>query len=549
MRQLLRTSIFLGAMGALLLGTSSAAAQEPHVLTIAKGIGGGTGTNGGAGNEQPTVVSVTDEKGDRYVVVISMSSDVDAAQGLDPWQCKCSSVRLSPTAPPEVVVDQVLLTQNTNTNRPCNHPFAATDGKRIVWAHGHNKNNGTTQTYVQAIDAMCKPQGDTYMISDGGKNAQQGAPEIRHVSGDRFIAGYYYDGDDDHTYARGLTLNADSSIVADYRVAAVDDNSIGRPAIATYGEKALVCASKGDQRPPEVGVACAWINAIDGTVYWLDRVVAPSIPADKVFMNQPSLAPLGGGRFVLHVIESSGGQENKTNVKGSSKVHLYVLEPNDSDEGLKAKISNVGIYQTHSAVISGKYGEKGETFVGLFEAPITGSGVPAISFLSYDASNQKFNPLNEDRDQWVVGANVGDSGKIANLNGANPGKQGRDFMRGIGDVPNPGAEVNGGWKAEVKSFFVLPYAGMRNGEDKNALFLSFVPGETVNPPDPPPPPPPPDAGGTGGSDSSGNPGASPPAGSPTSCACGVPGGSSSNQSAWATLLGAGLALALLRRRH
>lgn len=546
MRQLLRTSIFLGAMGALLLGTSIAAAQAPNVLTIAKGTGGGTGKNGGAGNEQPTVVSVTDEKGDRYVVVISMSSDVDAAQGLDPWQCKCSSVRLSPTAPPELVVDQVLLTQNTNTNRPCNHPFAATDGKRIVWAHGHNKNNGTTQTYVQAIDAMCKPQGDTYMISDGGKNAQQGAPEIRYVSGDRFIAGYYYDGgDDDHTYARGLTLNADSSIVADYRVAAVDDNSIGRPAIATFGEKALVCASKGDQRPPEVGVACAWINAIDGTVYWRDRVVAPSVPANKVYMNQPSLAALGDGRFVLQAIESTG-QGKDTNVKGSSKVHLYVLEPNNVDEGLKANISNLGVYQTHTAVISGKYGEKGETFVGLFEAPITGSGVPAISFLSYDASNQKLNPLNEERDQWIVGPNVGDSGKIANLYGANPGKQGRDFMRGIGDVPNPGAEVKDGWMAGVKSFFVLPYAGMRKGEDKNALFLSFVPGETVTPPSPEPPVDIPVV--PVNNDPSGNTDA-PPAGNPTSCACGVPSTSSANQFAWATLLGAGLALALLRRRH
>lgn len=548
MRQLLRASIFLGAMGALLLGTSSAAAQAPHVLTIAKGIGGGTGTNGGAGNEQPTVVSVTDEKGDRYVVVISMSSDVDAAQGLDPWQCKCSSVRLSPTAPPEIVVDQVLLTQNTNTNRPCNHPFAATDGKRIVWAHGNNKDNGNTQTYVQAIDAMCKPQGDTYLISEADKNAQQGAPEIRHVSGDRFIAGYYYDGNnDDHTYARGLTLNADSSIAADYRVAAVDDNSIGRPAIATFGERALVCASKGDQRPPEVGVACAWINAIDGTVYWRDRVVAPSIPANKVYMNQPSLAPLGGGRFVLQAIESTG-QGKDTNIKGGSKVHLYVLEPNDADEGLKTTISNVGVYQTHTAVISGKYGEKGETFVGLFEAPITGSGVPALSFLSYDAANQKFNPLNEERDQWVVGPNVGDSGKVANLNGANPGKQGRDFMRGIGDVPNPGAEVNGGWKAGVKSFFVLPYAGMRNGEDKNALFLSFMPGETVAPPVPEPPDPP-STSSAGGSSSSGDGAAPPPAGSPTSCACGVPGASSSSQSAWAALLGAGLALTFLRRRN
>jgi len=197
----------LGTACALLSCAPSAWALAPKVLTIAPGRGGDAAQNGGAGNEQPTVVSVTDDAGQRYVVVIYMSSDVDAAQDLDPWQCKCTSVRLSPSSPPEIVADQVYLTQNQGTNRPCNHPFAATDGKRIVWAHGHNENGGNTQTYAQAIDFMCNPLGDAVMISDAGSNAQQGAPDIRFLSGDRFIAGYYHDGnDDDHTYVRGLRL-------------------------------------------------------------------------------------------------------------------------------------------------------------------------------------------------------------------------------------------------------------------------------------------------------------------------------------------------------
>lgn len=538
----------LGAACALASRAPSAWALAPKVLTIAPGRGGDAAQNGGAGNEQPTVVSVTDDAGQRYVVVIYMSSDVDAAQDLDPWQCKCTSVRLSPSSPPEIVADQVYLTKNQGTNRPCNHPFAATDGKRIVWAHGHNENGGNTQTYAQAIDFMCNPLGDAVMISDAGSNAQQGAPEIRFLSGDRFVAGYYHDGnDDDHTYVRGLRLTADDTIEASYRVAAVDDTAIGRPTIATHGDKALVCAPRGDNRPPEDGVACAWIDAVTGAVHWRDKVIVPSEPANQIYMNQPSLAPLGNGRFALQVIESTGQGKNG-NAKGVSRVHLQVLEPSDVDgpgaAGLKGKVSNVGAYQTHTAIISGRYGEKGEIFAGLFEAPITGSSLPVISFFGYDAAGQHWNPFDAGRDRWIVGANAGDSGKLANQYGANPGKQGRDFMRGIGDVPNPGAGVSGGWMSEVKSFFVLPYAGKRSGETKNALFLTFVPGETLVAVEAPEPPDVlPDS--TGETTSGGNH-AGPSPDDLSGCTCGVAG--SSGEADGAALGGVAL-LWLARRRR
>lgn len=480
----------LGAACAALLIAPSASALAPAVFTLAAGEGGEMAQNGGPGNEQPTVVTVTDAAGERYVVVIQMSSDVGA--GLGPWQCKCTSLRLSPSGPPAIVADQVYLTQNQGSSRPCNHPMAATDGERIVWTFGYAENNGSTQTYAQAIDPSCQPLGDRALISDAASNAQQGAPDVRYVSGDRFVAGYYHDGNgDDHTYARGLALGPGGVLQADYRVAAVDDTSIGRPTIATYGEKALICAARGDERPPEDGVACAWINAVSGAVYWRDRIVAPSDPARDVYMNQPSLASLGGGRFALLVIESTG-QGKDGGVKGASRVHLLVLEPSDADgpnaPGLRGEIEGIGEYQAHAALVAGRYGVEGRTFAGLFEAPITGSGVPLISFFSYDVAGQKWNPLDKVHDRWVVGAHPGDSGKLANLYGANPGKQGRDFLRGIGDVPNPGAGVAGGWMPEVKSFFVLPYAGKRDTDVKNALFVSFVPGETLGTPVEPEPP-------------------------------------------------------------
>ena len=84
-----------------------------------------------------------------------------------------------------------------------------------------------------------------------------------------------------------------------------------------------------------------------------------------------------------------------------------------------------------------------------------------------------------------MAAHNADSGYAANLYGPNPGRQGRDFLRCIGDVPNPGFGKAGGFRPEVASFFARPSCGMQPGEPKNALFLSLlpahVPGRTIEP--------------------------------------------------------------------
>jgi MYXO-CTERM domain-containing protein len=377
-------------------------------------------------------------------------------------------------------------------------------------------------------------------VSNNDK-ANQGAPEAAFHGGGQYTVGYYESGA--QTYIVGVKMEADGTLNKTFNEQVViTPSNIGRPAIATKGDRTLLCAAKGDQRPPEDGVACAFINSIDGTVYWKNEVIAASAPANNVYMNQPSLASLGDGRFVLHAIESTGQGKN-TNTKGGSKAHLYVLEPTDAGPNVRAHTSGIGAYQTHSAVFAGPYGEAGETFIGFFEAPITGSGSPSITFLKYDSVGQKFEDPDYDRNQWIVGTGNADSGYLANLYGANPGTQGRDYMRGIAGVPNPGAGVEGGFMKEVKSFFVLPYAGMKKGEEKNALFLSFVPGQTLvpavaGPPTPVEPAPPARPTPAAGADPTQS----------TGCAC-VVGASSSQEGTVAGVAALGLALIVVTRRR
>src|ERR1043165_3524254 len=114
----------LAAAGAIGFHAHDAAADAPKVLQLAAGKGGLKIEQGGAGNEQPTVTTL-ERNGKRYVVTLYMSSDVSFFEG--PWQCKCSSVELSPTGEPKVVADHVQLTHLIG-DRPCNHPKADTDG-------------------------------------------------------------------------------------------------------------------------------------------------------------------------------------------------------------------------------------------------------------------------------------------------------------------------------------------------------------------------------------------------------------------------------------
>jgi MYXO-CTERM domain-containing protein len=169
--------------------------------------------------------------------------------------------------------------------------------------------------------------------------------------------------------------------------------------------------------------------------------------------------------------------------------------------------------------------------------------------------------------QWPIGY-YGDSGHIANIYGQNPNTQGRDFLRCIGDVPNPGHGVSGGYLSNVESFFVAPHAGRIPGDPKNALFLSLVPGKTDKPVVVAPPEevePPIEAGATvttgsgdpstgvttgsggqGGNDSTGSFGEAQPA----SCSCSAPGSASTPTSgSLGGLAALGLAIAIVARRR
>ncbi len=479
----LRTPFILaGLVLASSWATSATAAPKklsPVMFQQANGQNAGPQeTDGGPGHEQSTVTWV--KVGDVvYVVNIYMSSKVDDGN----WQCKCSSIALKPDGAPEVVADQVQLTHNGG-DRPCNHPKAASNGTTVVWMYGTNEANGNTRTYATAVDHMCNTVAERTRISINNNN-NDGAPEIAYNSDNNFTGGYLSTGNNDTSIAVGIRLNdlggGQYSIEKTWLTNVVTPSNIGRPTIvAEDAGHSLFCASKGNNRPPEDGVQCAQLDALTGQIAF-KQIIAASQPDQHIYMNQPTLVALENNTYALRVLESSG--EGKTNnKKGQNIAHDYVISPLADSFTVAAHEVGLGSYPTHSTICSGRYGLEGKVHFAAYGTAVTGNGVPLAKFYRYGTSIEPDTQHNT----WSVGW-YGDSGKLANLYGHNPHTQGRDFLRCIGDVPNPGFGMPNGLYPSVKSFFVMPHAGRIPGEEKNSQWLALVPGEVTEVTEPAPP--------------------------------------------------------------
>jgi len=550
------------AAGVLGLSMMAQAQERPDVvrplqLTLAEGYGGAVDLNGsenaGAGNEQPSTTKVTKD-GRTYLVTVYMSSDVE--EGF--WQCKCSSVELTETGP-VFVANNVQLTSNEGGYRPCNHPRIASDGENMVWIYGSDVfDPDNTANYAGQIDEMCNAP-PAQMITDSPDN-DVGAPDIEYVGkrdGVSYFLGAGHDNrGDDYAEIYGLTLTPNEAGTMDlsrnFREDVTTPANVARPVIAATPEedggpmRALVCSAKGNQRPPEDGVECSWVDPETGQVL-VTELIAESKVEEKIYFNQPSVAALSNGRFAVMALESNGNGR-KTGEKGSNKAHLYIVEPSDTSISFKDQDGDLPLaWQTHAGICAGEYGPDGQVHIAVMGASVTGIGQPKMQMVGWAPET---GITTNAKDEWIV-ASYGDSGFMSNIYGANPGQSGRDFMECIGSVSNPGYRKEGGFMPTVKTLFVQPIAGKPATDPKNALFLSLIPGGSDEKLDGAGP-----GEGSGGGGSGGGDGAT--SGGNTNnadgqnvqadgCSCRVGGLPTEGEGRALALLGVGLMLAARRR--
>jgi MYXO-CTERM domain-containing protein len=432
------------------------------------------------GFEQSTVVS---SKG--HLVVVTMEAVQEP--GKAPVQCSCSSYKMMPDGPPKLVTDLKRLTDYSNGERACNHPKAAADENgNIVWGYGSDYNSNRPNTYAGILNEKCEHLAAPQMVSIP-RNANDGAFDITYQGGGNFAAGYYSDGGGepgpfpapggDYSVAMGLSITPGAvlpTLTRTWIKDVVTPTNIGRPTITTVSaDRALLCAPKGPNRPSD-HIECGLIDTTTGNVVW-KAVVATGDRQKQIYYNQPTVVRLSENKFALSAIESSGQGKQGNNVKGSNLSHLILLERNGDSITVGGEIVGAAAHQTHASICAGGYGEAGEASIAVFSAAPTGIGRAAMQMVSFDQTSKLFK-ADPTKDLWPA-AWYGDSGHLSNVYGRNPMRQGRDFMRCIGDVPNPGYHVEKGYLPDVKTFFVGTVHGRVPGDEKNSLFLSLVPGQ------------------------------------------------------------------------
>jgi MYXO-CTERM domain-containing protein len=221
-----------------------------------------------------------------------------------------------------------------------------------------------------------------------------------------------------------------------------------------------------------------------------------------------------------------------------------MIERNGDSLTPAGEIVGAGAHQTHASICTGGYGEQGDMAVGVFSAAPTGIGRASMAMVQYDVAGKafKYDPA---ADLWPA-AWYGDSGHLSNWYGRNPMRQGRDFLRCIGGVENPGYHQPNGYMADVKTFFAAAVHGRVPGDEKNSLFLSLVPGHMDKKALPQNPLP---AGETPNlePDSTGKDSNGPKADS--GCGCATPGTTSTTGTAGLAGIAAALGLVISRRRR
>ncbi len=507
------------------------------------------------GFEQTTIVSTG-----KNIVLITMEAVDEPNRG--PVQCSCSSYELQPNGPPKEIVSLKRLTdyeRKGTAERTCNHPKAAADENgNIVWAYGSDYDSNRPNMYAGIINSKCEHLAAPQMVSIP-RDANDGAPDVQYLGNGQFVAGYYSDGGDpttgfpapggDYSVAMGLAVKNGGllpTLERTWITPVVTPTNIGRPTIAAVSlDRALFCAPKGPNRPSD-SIECGLINTTDGSVLTKSEFFKGNRDTNmgkRTYFNQPTVVKVADNQFALMAIESSGMGKN-TNIKGSNTTHMMMIERNGDILTGGGSIVGAAAHQTHATICPGSYGEQGATAIGVFSAAPTGIGRAAMAMVQYDTNSKAFK-YDPNADLWPA-AWYGDSGHLANWYGRNPMRQGRDFLRCVGGVENPGYHVPGGYMPDVKTFFAAAVHGRIPGDEKNSLFLSLVPGhmdKKVQPENPVPageaPVTEPDTSATqnnGPKDDSG-------------CGCTTVGSSTTNGTAAFAGVALGLGLVISRRRR
>lgn len=424
-------------------------------------------------------------------------------------QMFCASVRLDPTAGPQVTALKYVTNNDGDRYRNAHHPRATPifGGEAVAVTYNYAPDN-LAYAYQLVFGAGCQQLSERTRIvakdndncSETGQQSEivtyQDATTARLFS----VHGCNGNGSDDSWAAitqvtrLGVNQYRVEAITDDIRTEAEEERS--RPDVIATGvpDLAVVCLTAGNTQPPNRGVYCSGYDTQSGDQLWRQAVAEK---VDETYRTQIRVrsildatgAPTDGAYATWQELT----QQNR---KGKGTARLLASTLRFSREGLSVEaVPQTDVFPggdaTHASQCTTLWGADGAAESRLVLVNGSTNGNPAAlssaHVVGWDGASRTL--FHEQK--ISLGAAI-DNGWLSNLYGENPNTQGRNYIQCLGDIRNPGYQTEGGYQADVKSFVAVAAHTRRmdpttgRAEDKLATELVLVP--AVLAPDAPPVP-------------------------------------------------------------
>jgi MYXO-CTERM domain-containing protein len=454
------------------------------------------------GSEQSQIVQLANNE----ILIFGMGSyRLNGELPNNRMQMFCASVKMDPIVGPQLQSMSYVTNNNGDRRRNANHVratgiFHDAAGRPEVAAVTYNyAPNNRAQAYQVVFGPGCEQLSERTRImaknnddcSETGESPEMVAYQDGTTARLFSAHGCNGNGEDDSWAALvDISKNVDGTYTVDLindDIRTEREEERSRPDVLALGDYAVVCLTAGNTQPPNRGVYCSAYDTASGERLWRTAVARKE---DGIYRTQIRMnAVLDSAGQPTNTVYTTWREITQRNRRGKGAAKMMGTALRFSRDGMDM----LGVPQedvfpsgdaTHPSQCSTQWGTDGVAMSKGFiiSGSINGSA-SALStghIVSWDEASRTV--VHERK----VGLNAAiDTGWLSNIYGNNPNTQGRNFIKCIGDVKNPGYGVTGGYQPDVKSFVAVSAHTRRMDlalglpEEKLALELVLVPAVTA----------------------------------------------------------------------
>jgi MYXO-CTERM domain-containing protein len=313
----------------------------------------------------------------------------------------------------------------------------------------------------------------------------RGPHTIQQVNENTFVVGMQYNNQAQEAYS--ITVTDDNSIHMNWLVRYSDTAQHCRPqvAIAPAARTGYIAAVEANQQPADIGIRVTEFDVATGRPLQ-SKIVVRSQPTQNRYVSEPVMGLMGDKLALTYGIgaqvRNGANNNNQNGHAGGKKIDAAVLLDKADLSVIGQPIVGVGQYGRHGSSFVTGYGPNADPALAVISGSSTGTGAGFIQMF----------PLKSDGSLGIKDAakvyQVSPFSDVANVQTRgkrNPNNQGRGFITGLGNLPNPGFTTDPTLAAtnfmpEVKQLSFSTVTGYSGADAmakglKNSIWLSLVP--------------------------------------------------------------------------